>query len=154
MKIRTLLGSAVLGLVVASGLVGVGAAQADLNPRPCCLSLAPTLTVTGGLGAIAITGANWPASKLVGITVFNPGNSSPADAYYEVPPTANGSFSVTYTAPNRCSGNQMKIIADDGTAITKYAVPGCLWLPLPFASAAHSALGAPQADSFNFTLRS
>jgi hypothetical protein len=163
MKIRTLLSSAVLGLVVASGLVGAGAAHAALNPRPCsqisCFPPAPSMTVTGGMGEIAITGAHWSANQWVELDIYAPVSSSlPWVTYYETKTAADGSFSVTYTDPNRCFGDQMEIQAISGnTVITEYAVPGCIRIAVPLTPAVSGSSSpgaqAPQSDSFNFSLR-
>ncbi len=159
MKIRTLLSSTILGLVVVSGLVGAGAAHAALNPRPCiqisCMPQAPSMTLTGGMGEIAITGAHWPASQWVELDIYAPVSSSlPWVVFYEAQTAADGSFSVTYTDPNRCFGGQMEIQGISGnTVITEYAVPGCLRLPVPLTPAVSRRLLAgrpgPQADSLN-----
>jgi hypothetical protein len=117
------------------------------------------MAVTGGMGEITITGAHWSANQWVEFDIYAPVSSSlPPVVYYATQTGADGSFSIVYTAPNRCFGDQMEIQAISGnTVITEYAVPGCIRVAVPLIPAVsgvslHGAQ-APQSDSFSWGLR-
>ena len=93
----------------------------------------PSMNVVGGLGTITITGAHWPANQWVEFDIYAPVTSSlPWVVYYATQVGTNGTFSITYTDPNRCFNDQMEIQAiGANTVVTAYAVPGCARIIIP-----------------------
>ena len=122
-----------IGVAAATGL-GPGAplAHAAAGPGPCTVVScyqAPSLMLTGGNGAILISGAHWAPNHEIEIDVWGQFNGNwPIEWILWAYTDSSGSFLTTYLAPAACYNNYMSVDAWDSltkTYLRDEAVPGC-----------------------------